>query len=150
MEEFDRDLARAARTLNPLTLLLIDADHFKRINDEHGHAIGDEARKPLAQSISGAMRPYDRLARYGGEEFVTVSAGVSEREPNDQRGMAMFDRAERRRAGRRARGGIAAWRNLRTALGRHTLRVRHVPRRNIRKLTAASIEYATEIDRKIA
>ena len=94
MEEFDRDLARAARTLNPLTLLLIDADHFKRINDEHGHAIGDEARNPLAHSISGAMRPYDRLVRYGGEEFVTVSVGVSARQPNDQRGTAMFDRAD--------------------------------------------------------
>ena len=131
MEEFDIELARAARSLNPLTLLLIDADHFKSINDEHGHAAGDDVLKHLAHTIAGAMRPYDRLARYGGEEFVavlpgatlteacqfaervrlavaetpmalrngtvlrvTVSVGVSERYPDDQRGTAMFDRAD--------------------------------------------------------
>ncbi|MBC7843490.1 MAG: GGDEF domain-containing protein [Gemmatimonadaceae bacterium] len=131
MEEFERELTRAARTLHPLTLLLIDADHFKRINDEHGHAAGDEVLKHLAHTIADAMRPYDRLARYGGEEFVavlpgatlaeacqiaervrsavaerlmplqdgtvlrvTVSVGVSERYPDDQRGTAMFDRAD--------------------------------------------------------
>ena len=131
MEEFDRELARAERTLNPLTLLLIDADHFKRINDAYGHATGDDVLRQLAQSIAGSMRPYDRLARYGGEEFVavlpgatldeayavaervrdavagtpfalrngeplrvTVSVGVSELEPGDVRGAAMFDRAD--------------------------------------------------------
>jgi diguanylate cyclase (GGDEF)-like protein len=56
----------------PVTWLQVDVDHFKRINDEHGHAAGDEVLKHLARAIAEAIRPYDRLARYGGEEFVAV------------------------------------------------------------------------------
>lgn len=53
-------------------LLMIDIDHFKRFNDTHGHAIGDEVLRHVAQAMQSAMRASDVVARYGGEEFVVV------------------------------------------------------------------------------
>jgi len=53
-------------------LLMVDIDHFKRFNDTHGHAIGDEVLKRVAQAMQSAMRVSDVVARYGGEEFVVV------------------------------------------------------------------------------
>jgi diguanylate cyclase (GGDEF)-like protein len=75
--QFDRFLARewrrSIRTGRCLSLLLIDADHFKAINDRFGHARGDEVLRSLATLIEGAIRrPGDLAARYGGEEFAVV------------------------------------------------------------------------------
>jgi len=56
----------------PLTLALIDADHFKQINDQHGHAIGDAVLQQLAQLLRENTRGSDLLLRYGGEEFLAV------------------------------------------------------------------------------
>jgi len=53
-------------------LLMVDIDHFKRFNDTHGHAVGDEVLKRVAQAMQAAMRASDVVARYGGEEFVVV------------------------------------------------------------------------------
>lgn len=53
----------------PLSLLMIDIDHFKKFNDEHGHIIGDEVLKFVAKQIKNVIRGWDFLARYGGEEF---------------------------------------------------------------------------------
>ena len=65
--------ARAQRSGKPLSLLMIDADHFKAFNDRHGHPVGDEALRRLAQVISDNIRrPGDMAARYGGEEFAVV------------------------------------------------------------------------------
>ncbi len=73
---FDRALAAAidtaARDGRPLTLALIDIDHFKRINDEHGHDEGDAALRRVAELLSVSMRRTDIVARYGGEEFVVL------------------------------------------------------------------------------
>ncbi|WP_017526185.1 sensor domain-containing diguanylate cyclase [Pseudomonas fluorescens] len=64
---------RAQRSTEPLTLLMIDVDHFKAFNDRHGHQGGDEALRTVAQVIgSNIRRPADLAARYGGEEFAVV------------------------------------------------------------------------------
>ncbi len=63
----------AQRTGRPLTLMLADLDHFKALNDTHGHLRGDECLKLVAQALAdGLMRPADFVARYGGEEFALV------------------------------------------------------------------------------
>lgn len=59
-------------------LLLLDADHFKRVNDRHGHAAGDQVLVELAERIRGQLRASDLLARWGGEEFVVLLAGVGD------------------------------------------------------------------------
>jgi diguanylate cyclase (GGDEF)-like protein len=65
--------ADAARARQPLSLLLLDLDHFKRINDTHGHAMGDECLKAAARSLTvGMVRDSDLVARWGGEEFVVM------------------------------------------------------------------------------
>ncbi|WP_339547818.1 sensor domain-containing diguanylate cyclase [Pseudomonas sp. RA_35y_Pfl2_P32] len=69
----NREWARAHRTGNPLSVLMIDADHFKAFNDRHGHQGGDDALRVLARVISeNTRRPGDLVARYGGEEFAAV------------------------------------------------------------------------------
>jgi diguanylate cyclase (GGDEF)-like protein len=69
----------AARTGEPLSLAMIDVDHFKEYNDHYGHAAGDEALRQIAGVVAGfARRPYDVAARYGGEEFVLLLPAVTE------------------------------------------------------------------------
>ena len=65
-------LAAARRGGGPITLMIVDVDHFKRINDEHGHAEGDRALRVIAQALAGAARASDIVCRYGGEEFCLV------------------------------------------------------------------------------
>ncbi len=60
-----------------LSLLMIDVDHFKAVNDEHGHAVGDRALRAVADVLRASTRVFDSLARYGGEEFVVVMPGTS-------------------------------------------------------------------------
>ncbi|AKZ65307.1 diguanylate cyclase [Herbaspirillum hiltneri N3] len=68
-ESITRDLLAAAQPARPLVLLLIDLDHFKRINDTHGHAGGDEVLRAFVQMAGDFVRPGDALGRLGGEEF---------------------------------------------------------------------------------
>lgn len=67
-----RELERWRRAPRPLSLLLIDADHFKNVNDQHGHATGDAVLLALATTLSGCAREIDVVARLGGEEFVVL------------------------------------------------------------------------------
>lgn len=67
----------ARRHNEPLGLLLVDIDHFKRVNDTHGHQAGDIVLQGVASGIRGMMRPEDVLSRYGGEEFIVIARGVS-------------------------------------------------------------------------
>ncbi|HOI54423.1 MAG TPA: GGDEF domain-containing protein [Phycisphaerae bacterium] len=71
MEGFlEREIARAARFRRPLSVLFIDVDHFKQINDSHGHLVGDAILRQLAKLLGAATRDVDCLCRYGGEEFM--------------------------------------------------------------------------------
>ncbi len=70
MALMERELRRADRYGARFALLMLDIDHFKRINDTFGHQIGDEAIRRLAQTCLGHLRPSDYLCRYGGEEFI--------------------------------------------------------------------------------
>jgi diguanylate cyclase (GGDEF)-like protein len=67
-----RFVNRFSRSQQPLALLMIDVDHFKRVNDEHGHPAGDAVLVTVAHTLRSAIRPTDHLARYGGEEFAVV------------------------------------------------------------------------------
>lgn len=66
------ELARAERSNKQVCVIIVDIDHFKKVNDEHGHLVGDVVLKKFAECMSEHMRPMDRLARYGGEEFAIV------------------------------------------------------------------------------
>lgn len=72
MELACRELARNRRDAAPLSLIMIDVDHFKKVNDTHGHEAGDEALRCLAEVLALSVREGDLLARLGGEEFVAL------------------------------------------------------------------------------
>jgi two-component system, cell cycle response regulator len=72
MEFLEREIARCARYERPLSLLMFDIDHFKAINDTHGHLTGDYVLKEMAGRLLGRVRKEELLARYGGEEFAAV------------------------------------------------------------------------------
>ena len=67
-EEWDRSM----RFKRPFSLVMVDIDHFKRINDTHGHQTGDEVLRHVASLLAGQIRNVDRVARYGGEEFALI------------------------------------------------------------------------------
>jgi len=71
-QEAERDLARSARSGGEITLLMIDLDHFKVLNDTHGHPAGDRALKAVAHCLTETLRGYDAVGRYGGEEFAAL------------------------------------------------------------------------------
>ena len=67
-----REIDRVARAGEPALLLVVDIDHFKRVNDSHGHAAGDAVIRAVAQALAETVRPMDLVARIGGEEFGIV------------------------------------------------------------------------------
>lgn len=71
-ERLPRLVARASRDREPVAVLMLDVDHFKRFNDRFGHAAGDHVLSVVAQTISAGVRPTDLVARFGGEEFVVL------------------------------------------------------------------------------
>lgn len=78
MDELLQDEARRATRMNrPFSVLMVDADYFKAINDRFGHAAGDEALRHLAQILKAQMRDIDRVGRFGGEEFVVLMPGTA-------------------------------------------------------------------------
>lgn len=68
----DREVDRVARSGEPALLLLMDIDHFKAVNDRHGHAAGDLVIQAVARALQDCVRPMDTVARIGGEEFAAV------------------------------------------------------------------------------
>ena len=73
----ERDIARSNRRGTLISVLMIDADHFKKINDAYGHAAGDAVLIAIAQKIQGGLRAEDILARFGGEEFLVMLPDTS-------------------------------------------------------------------------
>lgn len=73
--QLEQEQARALRSGAPLSCFFVDLDHFKAINDSHGHAMGDYCLQQLTQVLAGELRRTDVLARYGGEEFVVLLPG---------------------------------------------------------------------------
>ncbi len=71
-DTMDRELGRVMRYKNPLSLIMIDIDHFKMINDEYGHPVGDIVLKAVSRSIQSTLRDCDIAVRYGGEEFAVI------------------------------------------------------------------------------
>jgi diguanylate cyclase (GGDEF)-like protein len=76
-EMLENEIYRAERDRLPITVLMIDLDHFKLINDTYGHLTGDRVLEEAAQRILQLIRPYDFAGRYGGEEFVIALPGCS-------------------------------------------------------------------------
>lgn len=79
-EALVRAAAAVARGADPYAVVMLDVDHFKRINDTHGHGVGDEVLRRLGSVIGGQCRPADIAARYGGEEFAIILHEVPETE----------------------------------------------------------------------
>jgi two-component system, cell cycle response regulator len=71
------ELSRSIREHLPVSLLLCDVDHFKRINDVHGHQVGDDVLQEVSTRLLDAVRSHDAVGRYGGEEFLIVLGGCS-------------------------------------------------------------------------
>lgn len=76
-ETLPREIARAQREMTPLSLVIIDLDHFKDVNDTYGHAAGDMVLQNIATCLVGSIRQNDFVCRYGGEEFIIVMSGIS-------------------------------------------------------------------------
>ncbi len=76
-ESFEREVRRATRNNESVTLLMLDIDHFKQFNDTFGHQAGDTLLRGLGDFLSGRTRGQDVACRYGGEEFVLILAGAS-------------------------------------------------------------------------
>jgi diguanylate cyclase (GGDEF)-like protein/PAS domain S-box-containing protein len=72
LELLDRELARSAREHGCISILMADLDHFKSINDEYGHPVGDAVLRETAARLVHAVRGYDLAGRYGGEEFLVI------------------------------------------------------------------------------
>jgi diguanylate cyclase (GGDEF)-like protein len=83
--DLTRELARADRLKNPVSLLVMDVDQFKEINDSHGHQVGDRALCEIARVLRTAIRPYDSCVRYAGDEFVVVLSGCGVEEAEHKR-----------------------------------------------------------------
>jgi len=82
MIRLGEEIERAKRYHEPLSVLMIDLDHFKRINDEYGHLCGDEVLKSFSRLLVDACRTTDIVARYGGEEFVAILPNTEVRQAN--------------------------------------------------------------------
>ena len=73
LDGLQQELERASRDGTCVGVVMADLDHFKQVNDSHGHLVGDMVLQEAARRMQAAMRSYDRLGRYGGEEFLLIS-----------------------------------------------------------------------------
>jgi diguanylate cyclase (GGDEF)-like protein len=77
LDVLQTELARASRESQPVSVLMVDLDHFKRINDHLGHQAGDTVLREAARRMASAIRRYDSIGRYGGEEFLVILPGCT-------------------------------------------------------------------------
>ena len=83
--QLTRELSRAERLQSEISLMVMDLDSFKEINDNHGHHVGDRALCEVARVLRAAIRPYDICVRYAGDEFIVVLSGCSADEAEHKR-----------------------------------------------------------------
>jgi two-component system, cell cycle response regulator len=72
LELISREITRSSRESSCTVVMMCDIDHFKQVNDQHGHAAGDDVLKEVARRLQNSVRSYDMVGRYGGEEFLVV------------------------------------------------------------------------------
>ncbi len=72
-----RELSRAKRQQGSVSVMMVDIDHFKQVNDSHGHMVGDRVLQEVSRRMHNVIRPYDGIGRYGGEEFLVVLPGCN-------------------------------------------------------------------------
>ena len=106
-----RELARAERLKAEVSLMVMDLDSFKEINDTHGHHVGDRALREVARVLRAAIRPYDICVRYAGDEFIVVLSGCGAEEAERKRAGAAEERSTtcyfEARPGKRLQLGIS-------------------------------------------
>jgi diguanylate cyclase (GGDEF)-like protein len=90
MRALNEEMLRAQRSGSPCSVAIVDLDFFKRINDRHGHPVGDEVLRSFAICVAANIRAVDKLGRYGGEEFLLVLPGA----PQDE-ALQVVDRIRR-------------------------------------------------------
>jgi diguanylate cyclase (GGDEF)-like protein len=103
-EQLPLELARAARHGQPITVALLDLDHFKRFNDEHGHQAGDRQLRAVAAAWREELRDNDLLCRYGGEEFALLLPRTTLEEAR-----TAIERLRRATPGQTCSAGMAEW-----------------------------------------
>ena len=113
IDALDRELARASRSGNPVSVAMLDLDHFKAYNDTYGHPAGDAMLIEASSAWTGVLRPHDQLARHGGEEFTVAMPGTDL--------MSAAEIVERLRVatpqGQRCSAGVTTWDGHETASG---------------------------------
>ncbi len=80
LEQLDRELNRVRREKRPLSVIMVDIDRFKHVNDTYGHAVGDVVIQATARALQSQVREYDFVGRYGGEEFIILVPGCDTHE----------------------------------------------------------------------
>jgi diguanylate cyclase (GGDEF)-like protein len=83
LEYLERQMARASRERSSIGVILVDVDHFKKVNDTYGHQTGDAVLKKMGEIFNSALRPYDAVGRYGGEEFLMVVPNCDSAKANE-------------------------------------------------------------------